>query len=121
MRILAAAFLLILSSLGAARETKADLKLHALFSDGMVLQSDFACPVWGTTEPGEEVSVSIAGQKKTAKVGDLPGSGKNHGLLVYGTKKSAWQKDDSLPPELDALVKFLLTIPPTLRVDQRRR
>src|SRR6185503_20029636 len=69
MRILAAAFLLVLGSLGAARETKADLKLHALFSDGMVLQSDFACPVWGTTEPGEEVSVSIAGQKKTAKAG----------------------------------------------------
>jgi hypothetical protein len=57
----------------------------------------------------------------TAKVGDMPGSGKNHGLLVYGTKKAAWQKDDSLPPELDALVKFLLTIPPTLHVQQRRR
>jgi len=57
----------------------------------------------------------------TAKVGDMPGSGKNHGLLVYGTKKAAWQKDDSLPPELAALVKFLLTIPPTLRVQQRRR
>ena len=57
----------------------------------------------------------------TAKVGDLPGSGKNHGLLAYGTKKAAWQKDDSLRPELDALVKFLLTIPPTLRVQQRRR
>jgi sialate O-acetylesterase len=69
MRISVAALLLILSSLGSARETKAELKLHALFSDGMVLQRDFACPVWGTVEPGEEVSVSIAGQKKTAKAG----------------------------------------------------
>ena len=51
----------------------------------------------------------------------MPGTGKNHGLLVYGTKKSAWQKDDSLPPELAALVKFLLTIPPTLSVKQNRR
>jgi hypothetical protein len=57
----------------------------------------------------------------TAKVGDMSGSGKNHGLLVYGTKKAAWQKDDSLPPELDALVRFLLTVPPTLHVEQRRR
>ena len=57
----------------------------------------------------------------TAKVANMPGTGKNHGLLVYGDKKAAWQKDASLPPELDALVKFLLTIPPTLRVQQRRR
>jgi hypothetical protein len=57
----------------------------------------------------------------TAKVSNMPGSGKNYSLLVYGEKKAAWQKDASLPPELDALVKFLLTIPPTLRVQQRRR
>jgi len=69
MRILAAALILILPSLGTARETRAELKLHALFSDGMVLQSDFACPVWGSVEAGEEISVSIAGQKKTAKAG----------------------------------------------------
>src|SRR5689334_4868203 len=69
MRVLATAFLLILGSLVAAREPKAELKLHALFSDGMVLQSDFACPIWGTVEPGEEISVSIAGQKKSAKAG----------------------------------------------------
>jgi sialate O-acetylesterase len=79
MRTLAAVLVLILSSLGAGCETqpavtkapeaRAQLKLHALFSDGMVLQSDFACPVWGTVEPGEEISVSIAGQKKTAKAG----------------------------------------------------
>jgi hypothetical protein len=56
-----------------------------------------------------------------AKVSDMPGNGKNYSLLVYGDKKAAWQKDASLPPELDALVKFLLTIPPTLTVQQRRR
>ncbi|MBI3854283.1 MAG: sialate O-acetylesterase [Planctomycetes bacterium] len=69
MRALAAALVLVLSTLGTARGTRAELKLHALFSDGMVLQSGFACPVWGTVEPGEEISVSIAGQKKTAKAG----------------------------------------------------
>lgn len=93
MRILAAAFLLVLGSLGTARETMAELKLHALFSDGMVLQSDFACPIWGTVEPGEEISVSIAGQKKTAKAGgdgkwsiklDPLKSGGPHELVVAG-------------------------------------
>jgi hypothetical protein len=57
----------------------------------------------------------------TSKVGNMSGSGKNYGLLVYGEKKAAWQKDDSLPLELAALVKFLLTIPPTLHVHQRRK
>jgi hypothetical protein len=57
-----------------------------------------------------------------AKAGDLPAaSGKNHGMIVYGTKKAAWQKDASLPPELADLVRFLLTIPPTLSVNHRPR
>jgi sialate O-acetylesterase len=90
---MAAAFLLVLGSLGTARDPRAELKLHALFSDGMVLQSDFACPVWGTVEPGEEISVSIAGQKKTAKAGadgkwslklDPLKTGGPHELIVGG-------------------------------------
>ena len=59
----------VLAALGTAAEPRAELKLHTLFSDHMVLQSDFACPIWGTVEPGEEVTVAIAGQKKTAKAG----------------------------------------------------
>jgi len=58
----------------------------------------------------------------TAKGATLPPSaGKHHGLIVYGTKKVGWEKDASLPPELEALVRFLLTIPPTLRVKERTR
>jgi hypothetical protein len=58
----------------------------------------------------------------TAKGGTLPpAGGKNHGLIVYGGKKAGWEKDASLPPELAELVRFLLTIPPTLRVQQRPR
>lgn len=45
----------------------ADVKLPALFSDNMVLQRGLACPVWGSAEPGEQVTVSIGGQKKTAE------------------------------------------------------
>lgn len=58
----------------------------------------------------------------TAKGGKLPpAAGKNHGLIVYGDKKAGWEKDASLPPELSELVRFLLTIPPTLRVQSRPR
>jgi sialate O-acetylesterase len=42
-----------------APSARADVKPHPLFSDGMVLQRDTKCPVWGTAEPGEEVTCSI--------------------------------------------------------------
>ncbi|HLF92791.1 MAG TPA: sialate O-acetylesterase [Planctomycetota bacterium] len=61
--------LALLSVAPAYAAPKVDLKLHALFSDHMVLQSDLVAPVWGTAEPGEEVTVAIAGQKKSAKAG----------------------------------------------------
>ena len=41
---------------------RADVKLPAMFSDHAVLQRDMALPVWGWADPGEEVTVSIAGQ-----------------------------------------------------------
>ena len=52
-----------------AASARADVKLPALFSDHMVLQADAAVPVWGWAEPGEEVTVSLATQSKTAKAG----------------------------------------------------
>jgi len=42
------------------------LELATPFSDNMVLQRDRPVPVWGTAEPGETVTVSFAGQTKTA-------------------------------------------------------
>ena len=33
-----------------------------LFTDHMVLQRDVPTPVWGWTEPGQKVSVTLAGQ-----------------------------------------------------------
>jgi sialate O-acetylesterase len=50
----------------------ADVKLPAIFSDHLVLQREASVPVWGTAEPGEEVSVIIAGQTQTTK-GDADG------------------------------------------------
>jgi sialate O-acetylesterase len=45
---------------------RADVKLPAIFSDHAVLQRDMPLPIWGWAEPGEEVTVTIAGQTKKA-------------------------------------------------------
>jgi sialate O-acetylesterase len=47
----------------------ADVKPAALFSDHMVLQQGMSVPVWGWADPGEQVTVSIAGQKQAATAG----------------------------------------------------
>ncbi|MEI7730873.1 MAG: sialate O-acetylesterase [Verrucomicrobiota bacterium] len=52
---------------GAQPNAMAEVRLPAIFSDHMVLQQDSAVPVWGWAEPGEEITVSIAGQTKTTK------------------------------------------------------
>lgn len=57
---------LVLLFLFRAADARAELKLPAVFSDHMVLQKDAAVPVWGWADPGESVSVSIAGQTKYA-------------------------------------------------------
>lgn len=59
--------LLLTAAFGPA--PRGELKLHGLFADGMVLQRDRDCPVWGTADAGSDVRVSIAGQKKSAKAG----------------------------------------------------
>jgi sialate O-acetylesterase len=46
--------------------TQNPLKIHGLFGDGMVIQREQPVPVWGTAEAGRGVTVSVAGQKKTA-------------------------------------------------------
>jgi sialate O-acetylesterase len=60
MKILSSFLLLSLSA-------QAAVTLPAIFSDHMVLQSGKPVPVWGTADANSEVSVAIAGQKKTAK------------------------------------------------------
>jgi len=54
-------------SLSAAAPAFADIRLPAIFSDHMVLQQGRTAPVWGWADPGEAVSVSIAGQTKTVR------------------------------------------------------
>jgi len=58
------------TTLAAAVPADTALTLPALFSDHAVLQRDVAIPVWGWTEPQEEVVVSIEGHKRRTKADD---------------------------------------------------
>jgi len=49
-----------------AAEPQPALKLPAIFSDNMVLQRNFAAPIWGTATPGQAITVKIADQTKQA-------------------------------------------------------
>jgi len=60
--ILAPMFLM----LATATSTLSEVKLSALFSDHMVLQSGMQVPIWGTASPGERVTVTLNAQKQSA-------------------------------------------------------
>ena len=47
----------------------AELRLPAILGDHMVLQQKNVNPIWGWDEPGTPVTVSLAGQSKSAKAG----------------------------------------------------
>ncbi len=59
----------VLASVGfaVAEPSRQPLRLHGLFSDHMVLQRERRVPVWGTSVPGDKVTIEFAGQTKTAK------------------------------------------------------
>ena len=73
----------------------AEVKLPAVISDHMVLQADVAVPIWGMAAPGEEVTVSFAGQTQTmkaasdgrwiVKLGNLKPAGEPQVMTVHGT------------------------------------
>ena len=79
----------ILLLAGAAR---AEIRLHRVFSDHMVLQRDKPVQIWGWGSSGDTVTVSFAGQQKTCKVaGDgtwkivldpMPASAQGRTLMV---------------------------------------
>jgi sialate O-acetylesterase len=65
------AILAVLSTLiCCASLVQADVKLPAIFTDHAVLQRDMPVPVWGWADPGEEVTVTIAGQTQKTKADD---------------------------------------------------
>ncbi len=83
------------------------MKLPAIFGTHMVLQRDQKDRVWGWAEPGEEVTVEIAGQSKSAKAGpdgswqvalDSMPAGGPHTMTVKG--KNTVRFDDVLVGEV---------------------
>lgn len=74
--------------------TFADVTVSKVFGDHMVLQQNAPIRVWGTADPGEGVSVSLAGESADTTAGeagkwrlDLPAlaaDGKSHTLTVKG-------------------------------------
>jgi sialate O-acetylesterase len=48
----------------------ADVKIHPLFGDNMVLQQGIRVPVWGTADCGEKVTVRFQGQEVSAQAED---------------------------------------------------
>src|SRR5438132_1595370 len=57
----------VLAVAGAAR---ADVRLPKIIGDHMVLQREGSAPIWGWAEPGEDVTVAIAGQTQKTKAGE---------------------------------------------------
>ena len=53
--------------LALTQPVAAELTVSGLFGDGMVLQRNTAVPVWGTAEPGAEITVAIADRTITAR------------------------------------------------------
>lgn len=57
-------------SFAIALSAHAEVKVSRIFTPHMVLQRGMPVPVWGTAAPGEQVTVSFAGQTKTTKADD---------------------------------------------------
>lgn len=54
---------------------QAEVKLPALISDGMVLQQGMKVNLWGTADPGEQITVSLGGERASG-VADAEGKWK---------------------------------------------
>lgn len=63
-------FLLIAASLGSRSVAEADVVLPAILSEHMVLEKSAATSIWGQSDPGEDVTVTLAGQTASAKAGE---------------------------------------------------
>ncbi len=81
----------------SAPAARAEVKLHPLFSDGMVLQQGVKCPVWGTAEPDEPVRVEF-----TTAAGSVDGK-------TTSDKDGKW-RFDIIPAVLRAGGPFTLTV-----------
>src|SRR5690349_7052467 len=60
---------LLAVTLALAPALRAELKLPAIIGDHMVLQQQQSNPLWGWDTPGTEVTVTFAGQRRSAEAG----------------------------------------------------
>lgn len=89
---------------------QAELWMPSIFSDGMVLQADKPVPVWGEADPGAEVTVEFAGQKKSAiadfsnhwkiVLDPMPASSKPRKMLIQSSNNPAIQYSNLLVGEV---------------------
>jgi sialate O-acetylesterase len=77
------AFVALSLVLSACSATLAEVRPHAMFTDHMVLQRGTGTPVYGTADPGEQVTVTF---------GDRPGK------TVAADDKGKWRVDLDLEP-----------------------
>ena len=87
---------LVLAAVAAVAACAAEAKVATgtPFADNMVLQRGRSVPVWGVADPGEQVTVTFAGQTKTAKadaqgawrvdLDAMPASKENRVMTVKG-------------------------------------
>jgi sialate O-acetylesterase len=86
--------LLAAGLLALASTSPAAPQLNPLFSDGMVLQRDLRLPIWGTSEPGDKITVEFSGQQAEAtadpdgrweaQLSPLPANAEPQTLVVRG-------------------------------------
>ena len=101
-------FALLSGSIATVRA--ADFKLPALFADHMVLQRDKPVAIWGWADAGEAVTVSFAGQSKSAtadadgkwslKLDAIAASAEPRVLLVTGKEGRKVEVKDVLVGEV---------------------
>jgi len=94
----------------AVWSSQAEVQLHALFTDNMVLQRGASVPVWGWAENGEEVTVEYGGQsaKTRAKDGKWMVRLKNLKPGQLGTLKVTGHLLESLYQTLDHKERIVL-------------
>ncbi len=90
--------LFALAAIGSAQFSRADVSLPNFFSDHMVLQQDATIKVWGWTDAGDEVTVSL-GESSAPTTADAAGKWKvelppmkaskaSHKMVVKGSHNS---------------------------------
>jgi sialate O-acetylesterase len=76
----------------AGTQARADVKPHALFSEGMVLQRGMNCPVWGTADPGEKVAVRLEAK--------MPFSIHNSSAAAIAGQDGKWKTTLPIPTDI---------------------